>query len=150
MEVPLPSWTKVSIGTRITVPGPHDSIKKLTALQNKMFYINKNITKKKACQSLPYLRSTLKCSWWKNRKNGTHCNQQHYSTHVEINFLMFKKVSWRLIVTYSLVIGGIDAYFYHMGDEFSMAFDFHQADLVHVHTHGRLFTSHTSCIWNSK
>jgi hypothetical protein len=28
----LPSWTKVSIGTRLSVPGPHDSIKKLRAL----------------------------------------------------------------------------------------------------------------------
>jgi hypothetical protein len=46
----------------------------------------------------------------------------------------------------SVVIGGIDAYLYHMGDEFSKAFDFHQADLVHVHTHGRLFTSHASCL----
>jgi hypothetical protein len=33
-----------------------------------------------------------------------------------------------------------------MGDEFSKAFDFHQADLVHVHTNGRLFTSHASCL----
>jgi hypothetical protein len=31
----------------------------------------------------------------------------------------------------SVVIGGIDAYLYHMGYEFSKAFDFHQADLVH-------------------
>ena len=45
-----------------------------------MFYINKNIKKNKAYQSLPFLWSTLKCSWWKNRKNGIHCNQQHYST----------------------------------------------------------------------
>ncbi len=30
----------------------------------------------------------------------------------------------------SVVIGGIDAYPYPMGDEFSKAFDFHQADLV--------------------
>jgi hypothetical protein len=37
----------------------------------------------------------------------------------------------------SVVIGGIDAYLYHMGDEFSKAFDFHQADLVYEHTHGR-------------
>jgi hypothetical protein len=40
-----------------------------------------------------------------------------------------------------------------MGDEFSKAFDFHQADLIHVHTHGRLFTSHSSYVsetlsWN--
>jgi hypothetical protein len=48
------------------------------------------------------------------------------------------------------VIDGIDAYLYHMGDEFSKALDFHQADRVHVHTHGRLFTSHASCLWNSK
>jgi hypothetical protein len=44
------------------------------------------------------------------------------------------------------MMGGIVAYLYHMGDEFSKVFDFHQADLVHVHTHGRLFTSHSSCL----
>jgi hypothetical protein len=29
---PSSSWTKVSIGTRISVPGPHISIKELRAL----------------------------------------------------------------------------------------------------------------------
>jgi hypothetical protein len=33
-----------------------------------------------AYQSLPFLRKTLKSSWWQNRKNGIHSNQQHYST----------------------------------------------------------------------
>jgi hypothetical protein len=45
-----------------------------------MFYINENIKMNKAYQSLPFLRSTLKSSWWQNRKNGIHSNQQHYST----------------------------------------------------------------------
>jgi hypothetical protein len=37
----------------------------------------------------------------------------------------------------SVMLGEIVAYLYHMGDEFSKAFDFHQADLVYEHTHGR-------------
>jgi hypothetical protein len=53
---------KVSIGTRISVPGPHDSIKKLRALYKKVFFMNENIKMNKVYQSLPFLRSTLKCS----------------------------------------------------------------------------------------
>jgi hypothetical protein len=40
------------------------------------------------------------------------------------------------------VIGGIDAYLYHMGDEFNKAFDFHKGDLVHTWQ----VTSHSSCL----
>jgi hypothetical protein len=44
------------------------------------------------------------------------------------------------------VIFGIDAYLYHTGDEFSKAFDFLQADPVHVQytwqvIHSTLFMS---------
>jgi hypothetical protein len=60
--------------------------------------------------------------------------------HVEINFLMLKKSVMKYCS--SVVIGGIDAYLYHMGDEFSKAFDFHQADLVHTCQ----VTSHSSCL----
>jgi hypothetical protein len=38
-----------------------------------------------------------------------------------------------------MVKGDNDVYLYHLGDEFSKAFDFHQADLVNV-----LNTLHTS------
>jgi hypothetical protein len=44
------------------------------------------------------------------------------------------------------VISVIDAYLYHLGDEFSKAFDFHQADLVHTWQ----VTSHSSCLYKSK
>jgi hypothetical protein len=39
-----------------------------------------------------------------------------------------------------MVKGDNDAYLYHLGDEFSKTFDFHQG-LVHVYAHDRLFTS---------
>jgi hypothetical protein len=58
--------------------------------------------------------------------------------HDEINFSMLKESVMKYCS--SVMMGGIVAsclYLYHMDDEFSKAFDFHQADLVHEHTHGR-------------
>jgi hypothetical protein len=75
----------------------------------------------------------------KNRKNGIHSNQQHYSTWWDKfpDARKVKEVESVMKYCSSEMMGGIVAYRYHMGDEFSKVFDFHQADLVHVHTHGR-------------
>ncbi len=112
-----------------------------------MFYINYNIKMNKAYQSLPFLRNTLKCSWWKTRKDGIQSNQQHYSTWWD-KFPDAKESVMKYCS--SVMMGGIVAYRYHMGDEFSKAFDFHQADLVYMNIHMAGLTSHSSCLWNSK
>jgi hypothetical protein len=68
--------------------------------------MNENIKMNKAYQYLPFLRSTLKCPWWGNRKNGIHSNQQHYSTCWD-KFPDAKESVMKYCS--SVVIGGIDA-----------------------------------------
>jgi hypothetical protein len=138
------SWTKVSIGTCKNLRARTTRIHKGTACSvKKMFYINWNIKMNKAYQSLPFLRRTLKCSWWKNHKNGIHSNPCSALTCWD----KFPDAKDSVMKYCSGVVKGcIDAYLHHMGYEFSKAFDFHQADLVQTWQ----VTSHSSRLWNSK
>jgi hypothetical protein len=81
-----------------------------------MCYINENIKIKKAYQSLPFLRSTLNCSWWKiviielQQPNTLLLRWDKFPDAKESVMKYFS----------SVVIGDIDAYLYHMDKAFDV------------------------------